>query len=52
MKKLFNIFSKKRSKIAEKPKIMIDYREKNCLVPSELIDLGLEIEFKNLKIEE
>jgi len=33
-----------------KPKIIADYREKNCLVASELINLGLEIEFKELKV--
>lgn len=51
MKKLFNIFSKRKSKTKkEKPKVIIDYREKNSLVPSELTGLGLEIEFKNLKV--
>lgn len=51
MKKIFDIFSKKPSKdVKEKPKAMLDYREKNSLIPSELIHLGLEIEFKNLKV--
>ena len=51
MKKIFNIFSKKRSRqIKEKPRAILDYREKNSLIPAELIDLGLEIEFKNLKV--
>lgn len=51
MKKIFNIFSKKPSKdVKEKPKAILDYREKNSLIPSELIHLGLEIEFKNLKV--
>ncbi len=31
-------------------KIIIDYREKNSLIVSELIHLGLKIEFKNLKV--
>ncbi|MBU0894548.1 MAG: hypothetical protein KKF48_02840 [Nanoarchaeota archaeon] len=31
-------------------KILIDYREKNSMVPSELINLGFEIEFKELKV--
>jgi ERCC4-type nuclease len=31
-------------------KIIIDYREKNCLVASKLIKEGLEIEFKELKV--
>ena len=51
MKKIFDIFSKKPSKdVKEKPKAILDYREKNSLIPSELIHLGLEIEFKNLKV--
>lgn len=51
MKKIFNIFSKKHSRdVKEKPKAILDYREKNSSIPSELSNLGLEIEFKNLKI--
>lgn len=51
MKKIFDIFSKKYSRhVKEKPKAIIDYREKNSLIPSELINLGLEIEFRNLKV--
>ncbi len=51
MKKIFDIFSKKHSRhVKEKPKAILDYREKNSLIPSELISLGLEIEFKNLKV--
>ncbi|MCK4647791.1 hypothetical protein KAT24_02590 [Candidatus Pacearchaeota archaeon] len=53
MKEIFNIFPKektdKRKQITQ-PKIIADYREKNCLVASELIHLGLEIEFKELKV--
>lgn len=46
-----NIFSKsKKPKIQEKPKIIVDYREKTSLVPSELKSLGFEIEFKELKV--
>ena len=48
--KLFNIFSKKIQKEKKKPKIIIDYREKNSLVPSVLIALGAEIELKELKV--
>jgi ERCC4-type nuclease len=57
--KLFNIFStketrekKKQQEEKEKPKIrvQIDYRERNSLVASELKELGLEIEFKELKV--
>lgn len=53
MKEIFNIFSKKHERIKNqepKPKIIIDYREKNSLVASELIKLGFEIEFKELKV--
>jgi Fanconi anemia group M protein len=51
MKKIFDIFSKKYSKnVKEKPKVILDYREKNSLIPSELTNLGLEIEFRNLKV--
>ena len=51
--KLHDIFQKKESKLkTEKPKgkIVVDYREKNCLVPSELVNLGFEVEFKELKV--
>jgi Fanconi anemia group M protein len=52
-KPILNIFSKlKNEEIKEKPKqkIFIDYREKNSLVASELIHLGFEIEFLELKV--
>jgi len=46
------IFKKTNRKIIEKPeeKIIADYREKNSLVPSALVKLGFEIEFKELKV--
>ena len=51
MKEIFDIFSKKQSKkIRKKSKVILDYREKNSPIPSELINMGLEIEFKNLKV--
>jgi len=63
MKQIFDIFSKSQSKrVGEqghggksptqkpKPKIIVDYREKNSLVISELINLGIEIEFRELKV--
>ena len=50
MKEIFNIFSRRKTKLPEKPKIEIDYREKNSLVVSELIALGLEVEVKELKV--
>jgi len=51
-KEIFNIFSKKRTIIPKKERrrIIVDYREKNSLVISELISLGIEVEFKELKV--
>ena len=54
MTDVLDIFSK--PKIKEKPKLIInpkilaDYREKNSMVPSELMHLGIEVEFKHLKV--
>lgn len=54
--KLLDIFSSDRKKNKEVKKteiiekIIIDYREKNSLIASHLIKLGLNIEFKELKI--
>ncbi len=53
MKKVLNIFSRKKSEKQtkqEKRKIIADYREKNSLVISELIKLGINTEIKNLKV--
>ncbi len=53
MKTIYNIFSKRKSRIKKenpKTKIIIDYREKNSLVASELISFGFEVEFRELKI--
>ena len=50
MKEIFNIFSRRKVKEIEKPKIEIDYREKNSLVISELTSLGLDVEIKELKV--
>ncbi|MBI2045416.1 hypothetical protein HYT23_05130 [Candidatus Pacearchaeota archaeon] len=49
-KKLFDIFSKRKIKIIEKPKIIADYREKNSLVISSLMSLGADVEIKELKV--
>jgi ERCC4-type nuclease len=51
-KPIFNIFSKGKieTKKIEKQKVIVDYREKNSLVASELISLGLEVEFRELKV--
>ncbi len=47
-----NIFSKKPQKANQKQriKITIDYREKNCLIASELASMGFLIEFRELKV--
>ena len=49
-----NIFPKRtlviKEPIKEKVKVLVDYREKNCLVPASLINLNLEVEFKELKV--
>ena len=52
MKEIFNIFSKRKlpKKEREKPRIMVDYRERNSLVISELVSLGLDVEVKELKV--
>ncbi len=54
MKEIFNIFLKQKGssskKQIQKTKIIADYRERNCLVSSELIHLGMEIEFRELKV--
>lgn len=51
MKQLFDIFSKsKKEKAGEKPKIIMDYREKNSLVYSSLIELGIDVEIMELKV--
>ncbi len=49
--KFLDIFSKKSLKKEKaKPKAIVDIREKNSLVVSELVGLGLEVEFKTLKV--
>ena len=45
-----DIFSKKPAKPEQKPKIIADNREKNSLVIANLINLGAEVEFKQLEI--
>ena len=47
---ILDIFSKSKIKEIKKPKIIADYREKNSLVISELIEQGAEIEIKHLKV--
>src|SRR3972149_8520663 len=50
MKQMFDIFLKRKEKIKEKPKITVDFREKNSLVIAELASLGIETEIKELKV--
>ncbi|PJE81400.1 hypothetical protein COU58_02875 [Candidatus Pacearchaeota archaeon CG10_big_fil_rev_8_21_14_0_10_32_42] len=53
LNKMHDIFSKNKERpISEKPKeiIEVDFREKNSLVPSELIRNGFSVEFKELKV--
>jgi len=45
----FNIFSKEKEE-ENTLKIIVDNREKNSLVPSELINIGFKVEFKNLPV--
>jgi len=54
-KPIFSIFPKHKRIRKEKPeiekqRIIIDYREKNSLVASTLVELGFEIEFRELKV--
>ena len=53
MAPMHDIFSRKKQIIKKdipKGKVIVDHREKNSLVPSSLINLGLEIEFSQLKV--
>ena len=49
-----NIFQKSERKQNQPPqplpKIIIDYREKESLIPSELMHIGCEVEYKNLQV--
>ncbi len=51
-KEIFNIFSKRKVHVQqkEKKKIIVDYREKNCLIPYELMDMGIDVEYRELKV--
>ena len=50
MNPIYNIFSRKKAKNRAKPKVIIDFQEKNSLVISELASLGIETEIKQLKV--
>lgn len=49
---MLDIFQKETSKIENKPKpvIIVDHREKNSLVISELIHLGIQVNFEHLEV--
>lgn len=51
-KKMYNIFSKEKAKKEKQIKeiVQVDFREKNSLVPSELIKKNLTVEFKELPV--
>lgn len=49
MKKILNIFSSKKV-IDEKPRVIVDNRERNSLVISELMKRGFEVEWKQLPV--
>ncbi|VVB83485.1 3'-flap repair endonuclease Xpf [uncultured archaeon] len=52
-KPILEIFSKSKKPEAKnkiKRKIFVDYREKSSLVASELIHLGMDVEFRELKV--
>ncbi len=52
MKEIFNIFLKntQKEKIAERPRIQADYREKSSLIIPELVSLGVDSDIKELKV--
>ncbi|MDP3965965.1 MAG: ERCC4 domain-containing protein [archaeon] len=53
LNKMYDIFKKKKDrKIPERPReiIEVDFREKNSLVPSELVKNSFSVEFKELKV--
>jgi ERCC4-type nuclease len=45
-----NIFSSKKDKPEQEITIQIDNRERNSLVPSELVSLGVKIQFEQLEV--
>ncbi len=45
-----NIFSSRKTKKEVKHKIIADFREKNSLLISELVKLGIEVEFRHLEV--
>lgn len=50
MEKIFDIFSEHAKRKEPEKEIIMDYREKNSLVYSELINLGIKINIRELKV--
>jgi len=52
MKQLFDIFSNSKSKIKKESigKVIMDYRERNSLVYSSLVNRGFEVQVRELKV--
>lgn len=50
MGQIFDIFSRVREKKKKSPRVLMDYREKNSLVYSQLIELGIDVEVRELKV--
>ncbi len=48
--KFHEIFSKEKEIEELKPKIIVDYREKNSFIPYYLLEHGYEVEFRELKV--
>lgn len=47
---IHDIYSKKKIIESPKEKVLVDFREKNSLIPTFLINKGLRVEFKNLEV--
>src|SRR3989344_1593587 len=45
-----DIFSNKKTKESKKPKVIVDYREKNSLVASHLVSQGINVKFQQLHV--
>jgi len=50
MAPMFDIFSKSKEKEKKKERVVMDYREKNSLVYSNLIKMDLEVDVRELKV--
>jgi len=50
VRKILDIFSKRKTSGRNPGKIIVDFREKNSLVPAELMKLGFNVEFRQLPV--